>query len=93
MSEPTATLLGDVGEEQTSVVGGCGRGIVGNCPETTMPQSRSRSRSRNPSRSPDRHYELPKDVSPISESDYFLKSAEFRVWLKDEKGKVCIIQP
>ena len=28
-------------------------------------------------------------VSPISESDYFLKNAELRVWLKDEKDKVC----
>ena len=92
MPEPTATSLGDVGGRtdlgQWSVAV-----LVGNCPETTMPQSRSRSRSRNLSRSPDRHYELPKDVSPISESDYFLKSAEFRVWLKDEKGKVWIIQP
>jgi len=71
-------------------VGGCGRGIIVNCPDstlTTMPRSRSRSRSR----SHDRHYELPKDVTQISESDYFLKSAEFRVWLKDEKGKVCKI--
>ncbi len=31
---------------------------------------------------------LPDGVSEISESDYFLKSDEFRVWLKDEKGKV-----
>ena len=32
--------------------------------------------------------ELPEGISSISESDYFLKSAEFRVWLKDVKGKV-----
>ncbi|TDL26373.1 hypothetical protein BD410DRAFT_518447 [Rickenella mellea] len=31
--------------------------------------------------------ELPHNADPISESDYFLKSAEFRVWLKDEKEK------
>jgi len=48
-----------------------------------------RSRSRSRSRSPEKHYKLPEDVSQISESDYFLKSAEFRVWLKDEKRKVC----
>jgi hypothetical protein len=47
------------------------------------------SHSRSRSRSPDRRDELPKDVLPISESDYFLKSAEFRAWLKEEKGKVC----
>jgi len=53
-----------------------------------MPSHRSHSRDR--SRSPERHHDLPKDVSPIAESDYFLKSAEFRVWLKDEKGKVGV---
>ena len=31
---------------------------------------------------------MPDGVSEISESDYFLKSDEFRVWLKEEKGKV-----
>jgi hypothetical protein len=51
-----------------------------------MPR-RSHSPSRSRSRSPPP--ELPGGAAPISESDYFLKSAEFRVWLKDEKGKVC----
>jgi hypothetical protein len=45
-----------------------------------MPSYRSRSRSPEP--------DLPNNASPISESDYFLKSSEFRIWLKDEKGKV-----
>ncbi|KAH7886349.1 hypothetical protein F5I97DRAFT_1937211 [Phlebopus sp. FC_14] len=45
------------------------------------------SSRRSRSRSPEGDYELPEDVSPISESDYFLKNTEFRVWLKDEKGK------
>ena len=31
---------------------------------------------------------LPGGAEPISDSDYFLKSAEFRVWLKEEKRKV-----
>ena len=31
---------------------------------------------------------MPDGVSEISDSDYFLKSDEFRVWLKEEKGKV-----
>jgi hypothetical protein len=56
-----------------------------------MPQrsrSRERSRSKSRSRSPERRKELPAGAEPISESDYFLKSAEFRVWLKDEKGRV-----
>ncbi|KAG9308969.1 hypothetical protein JVU11DRAFT_11271 [Chiua virens] len=39
------------------------------------------------SQSPDRDSSLPDGVSPISESDYFLKNTEFRVWLKDEKHK------
>ncbi|KAJ8508632.1 hypothetical protein ONZ45_g9116 [Pleurotus djamor] len=43
----------------------------------------SRSRSRSPADSKP----LPHDASPISESDYFLKSDEFRIWLKEEKGK------
>jgi hypothetical protein len=30
---------------------------------------------------------LPSGASPISESDYFQKSDEFRLWLKEEKGK------
>ena len=62
-------------------------------PTITMPSHRSRSRSRSPrdrSKSPERRYKLPHGVSEISESDYFAKSAEFRVWLKDEKGKVYL---
>jgi len=51
-------------------------------------RSRSRSRSRDRSESPQRRVELPNGVSPISESDYFQKSDEFRLWLKEEKGKV-----
>ncbi|CAA7264986.1 unnamed protein product [Cyclocybe aegerita] len=50
-------------------------------------RSRSRSRSRNRSESPERRYELPKGVSTISESDYFQKSDEFRLWLKEDKRK------
>ncbi|KAJ8085091.1 hypothetical protein PM082_003875 [Marasmius tenuissimus] len=50
-------------------------------------RSRSRDRSRSRSRSPSPKRNLPHDASPISESDYFQKSNEFRVWLKDEKGK------
>ncbi|RDX42937.1 hypothetical protein OH76DRAFT_1391026 [Lentinus brumalis] len=55
-------------------------------------RSYSRERSGSPhdrsrSRSPERRVSLPDGVSEISESDYFLKSDEFRVWLKDEKGK------
>ncbi|PPQ69477.1 hypothetical protein CVT25_002041 [Psilocybe cyanescens] len=50
-------------------------------------RSRSRSRSRNRSESPERRVDLPNGVSPISESDYFQKNDEFRLWLKDDKGK------
>ncbi|KAI0079560.1 hypothetical protein K474DRAFT_1705473 [Panus rudis PR-1116 ss-1] len=49
-------------------------------------RSESRSRSRSRSRSP-RRICLPHDAAPISESDYFLKSDEFRLWLKDEKRR------
>jgi len=49
-----------------------------------MPRSRSRDLPRR-SESPSRH--LPGGAEPITESDYFLKSSEFRVWLKDEKRK------
>lgn len=54
----------------------------------TMPSRRSRSRSRSPRRSRSPERDLPNNASPISESDYFQKSSEFRIWLKDEKGKV-----
>ncbi|KAF9478907.1 hypothetical protein BDN70DRAFT_835214 [Pholiota conissans] len=56
-----------------------------------MPSRRSRSRSRSHSRrrseSPERRVELPRGASLLSESDYFQKSDEFRLWLKEEKGK------
>ncbi|KAH7926830.1 hypothetical protein BV22DRAFT_1008149 [Leucogyrophana mollusca] len=47
----------------------------------------SHSRERERSRSPDRSHSLPPGVSLISESDYFLKNTEFRLWLKEEKSK------
>ncbi|TFY82423.1 hypothetical protein EWM64_g1579 [Hericium alpestre] len=47
-----------------------------------MPHSRSRSRFQSPARA------LPGGADPISESDYYNKSPEFSVWLKDEKRKV-----
>ncbi|KZT01172.1 uncharacterized protein LAESUDRAFT_664574 [Laetiporus sulphureus 93-53] len=50
-------------------------------------RSRSRERDHSRSRSPERRIDLPSGASPISESDYFLKSDEFRLWLKDEKDK------
>ncbi len=49
-------------------------------------------RSRSRSNSPDRRAPLPRGVAEISESDYFIKSDEFRVWLKEEKNKVCHIE-
>ncbi|KAH7060941.1 hypothetical protein BKA62DRAFT_424946 [Auriculariales sp. MPI-PUGE-AT-0066] len=49
-----------------------------------MPRSRSRSRSRTPQED---LQPLPAGAKRISESDYFLKSDEFRVWLKDEKDR------
>jgi len=53
-------------------------------PERERRHSRSRSRSR------ERSYKLPEGVSEISESDYFLKSDEFRIWLKEEKDRVSL---
>ncbi|KAL1683900.1 hypothetical protein EV122DRAFT_200816 [Schizophyllum commune] len=50
-------------------------------------RSRSRSYSRSRSRSPERRITLPYNAQPISDRDYFLKSDEFRLWLKDEKRK------
>ena len=50
--------------------------------------SPARDHSRSRSRSPERRAPLPDGVLEISESDYFLKSDEFRVWLRQEKGKV-----
>lgn len=43
-------------------------------------------RSHSPDSQRSRH--LPGSAEPIAESDYFLKSSEFRVWLKEEKHKV-----
>jgi len=51
-----------------------------------MPSRPSRSRSPSRDRSPERR-ELPHGAPTISESDYFQRSDEFRIWLKDEKGK------
>ncbi|TCD67899.1 hypothetical protein EIP91_011833 [Steccherinum ochraceum] len=48
-------------------------------------RSRSRDSSHSRSRSPEA--DLPYGAEQISESDYFLKSDEFRIWLKDEKRK------
>ncbi|EKM61797.1 uncharacterized protein PHACADRAFT_24938 [Phanerochaete carnosa HHB-10118-sp] len=52
-------------------------------------ESRERSHSRSRGRSPssERDVPLPNNAPHISESDYFLRSDEFRVWLKDEKRK------
>lgn len=44
-------------------------------------RDRERSRSRSPIR-------LPAGAEPISESDYFKKLDEFKIWLKDEKDRV-----
>ncbi|KAH8836046.1 hypothetical protein DL96DRAFT_1455451 [Flagelloscypha sp. PMI_526] len=48
---------------------------------------RHRSYSRSRSRSPARHAKLPYNVEAIGEDDYYLKNDEFRVWLKEDKGK------
>jgi len=53
-------------------------------PAKVMPRSRSRD---SPHRSGSSSRHLPGGAEPIAESDYFLKSAEFRVWLKEEKHK------
>lgn len=51
---------------------------------------RSYSRDRRErSTTPESDNDLPHGVLPISESDYFLKNTEFRIWLKEEKHKVC----
>ncbi|KAJ7610965.1 hypothetical protein FB45DRAFT_1120917 [Roridomyces roridus] len=55
-------------------------------PSERRPRSRSRSRSRD-SDSHEKQRTLPHDASPISESDYFRKGDEFRIWLKTEKNK------
>ena len=54
---------------------------------SATPGERERRRSRSRSRSRERSYKLPEGVSEISESDYFLKSDEFRIWLKEEKDR------
>ena len=62
-----------------------------------MPRSDSRSRSASPrrhvahkssTRGRSRGRALPPGTAPISDDDYFLKSAEFARWLREEKGKV-----
>ncbi len=63
--------------------------------ERIRDRDRSRDRSREKSRERERSSEeirLPHNAKPIAESDYFQKSDEFRIWLKDEKGKVRSIQ-
>jgi hypothetical protein len=52
-------------------------------------RDRSRSDSRSRSRDRSEKATLPEGVEPISENDYFLKSAEFSRWLRVEKKKVC----
>ena len=59
-----------------------------------MPSDKTHERrprhERSPSPTPaSNDDDLPRGVSPISESDYFLKNTEFRIWLKEEKHKVC----
>ncbi|EKM84269.1 hypothetical protein AGABI1DRAFT_110827 [Agaricus bisporus var. burnettii JB137-S8] len=51
------------------------------------PRRRDYSRDRSRSRSPEHRIDLPNHASPISESDYFKKFDELRLWLKEEKGK------
>ncbi|KAF8899363.1 hypothetical protein BD779DRAFT_1488411 [Infundibulicybe gibba] len=50
-----------------------------------MAPRKSRSHSREGSPSPT--IRLPHDAEPISEAQYFQKSDEFRIWLKEEKRK------
>jgi hypothetical protein len=62
-------------------------------PSRSRSRSYSRSRSRSPSDRKSRPKELPYDAPEISESDYFQKNDEFRVWLRSEKGKVTRVYP
>ncbi len=64
---------------------------------TCFMPSRSRSRSLSPVRSSKRKRDrspsfedgsLPHNAERISDADYFLKSDEFRIWLKEDKRKV-----
>lgn len=57
---------------------------------TRSRQSPSRSQSRSRSRSRSHSAELPGGAKEISEKDYFLKNDEFRMWLKEEKDRVCV---
>ena len=52
--------------------------------------SRSRSRSRSPERRKRR--DLPYDAKEISQSDYFQKIDEFKIWLKQEKDRVLRLE-
>ncbi|KAJ7687431.1 hypothetical protein B0H17DRAFT_1070196 [Mycena rosella] len=57
-------------------------------PSDRRARSRSRSRSRSREGSESREaIRLPHDAPTISESDYFRKGDEFRIWLKEEKRK------
>jgi hypothetical protein len=61
--------------------------------DSDMPSNKAHERRphRDGSPTPGSDNDLPPGVSPISESDYFLKNTEFRMWLKEEKDKVCPI--
>lgn len=59
-----------------------------NMPSRRRDRSESRERSRSRSESSEREIQLPENAKSISEADYFLRSDEFKVWLKDEKRKV-----
>ncbi|KAH6911124.1 hypothetical protein BKA70DRAFT_1460245 [Coprinopsis sp. MPI-PUGE-AT-0042] len=50
-------------------------------------RSRDRHRDRSRSRSPERPVDLPDGAKPLTEKDYFQRSDEFRLWLKEEKEK------
>ncbi|KZT43845.1 hypothetical protein SISSUDRAFT_977870 [Sistotremastrum suecicum HHB10207 ss-3] len=50
-------------------------------------RSDSRERKRPRDYSEERERSLPRGIDKISEADYFLKSTEFRAWLKDTKDK------
>ncbi|THU83746.1 hypothetical protein K435DRAFT_688969 [Dendrothele bispora CBS 962.96] len=52
-------------------------------------RERDRERDKTKDRDRDRHRDrhLPYDAPQISKADYFQKSDEFRLWLKEEKGK------
>ena len=55
--------------------------------DTDRPRHRDRDRDRERSASPVRRA-LPQGIEPLTESDYFQKNDEFRVWLKEDRRKV-----